>query len=509
VSLTLLYVAPLFLAEQPALTDFGAQLIMADAWTRYEEVPQFAAYFVRETRYLPQLLPARFTALLYPWVSPTRALALFAAIGMLNTVAGAWLLARAYDRSRWLVLFCLPGLWGGMMGLGLLSYCATYGLILQSAALGRLVARDPLPRRVVALTLVNAAAFMVHGLGYLLVFALGGLSWLTSLPSLASLRRPRGWWGALALLPGALLWLGWWRGVRADPDTLGLSMTELLRDHARWRALGPQLRWLLRQGHDVLADGSDTLLGVGLACCWVALALARPRAAPPSETRVGFHSLLIMTLALAVLMFALPASIRGTGINSRLVTPFLFLAALLPRARPHDALSAVPWVIGVTLVAAYGVHLGQSMRRFETEELAPLRALVDSVPVGSRVDCLSVCAHSDAAVFSRRPLCSVCNGMVQTRRDGFAGGGFAQHPWNAIRYQPGTGYPTARGRRWWQSPNLTRWDYLIVRGPPLAFPPLAVELVRRSPPVATDAGEWCLYRVRAPVPSPVPARPSP
>lgn len=507
--LTVLYVRPLYLAEQPALTDFGAQLIMADAWTRYDEVPQFAEYFVREERYLPALLPARFCALLYPWVSPTRALTLFTALGMLNTVLGAFLLARAYDRSRWLVLFCLPGLWGGMLALGLLNYCGTYGLMLESAALGRLAARDPRTRLLLGLAAVNVAAFFMHGLGYLLVVMLGGLSWLTSLPSLASLRRARTWAGALALLPGALLWLSWWRGVEADPSTLGMSMSELLRDHASWRTPGAQLEWLVHQGHDLLVDGTDTLLGVGLGCCWLALLCAdtgrevagdgeRQAAAP--ETRLGAHSLLVLVLALGILMFALPATIRGTGINSRLVTPFLFLAALLPRARPRDGWGALPLALGVALITAYGVHLGSSMVRFEAEELVPLRALVDRVPEGSAVDCLGVCDHRDAAVFVRRPLCSICNGMVQTRRDGFSGGGFAQHPWNAIRYRPGVSYASARAQRWWTSANLRRWDYVIVRGATLATPPPTLLRVQHSAPVAPGAGEWSLYRVLPAVP---------
>lgn len=513
-ALTLLYVAPLFLAEQPALTDFGAQLIMADAWTRFDEVPQFAAYFVRETRWLPQLLPARFAALLYPLVSPTLSLELFTALGMLNTVLGAYLLTRAHERSRWLVVFCLPGLWGGMLALGLLNYCFAYGLMLESAALGRWVARRPTAGRVALLALVNGLAFFVHGLAYLLVGLLGGLAWLTSLPSLSALRRPAGWAGPLALLPGALLWLAWWRGVEADPNTLGVSMGELLREHASWRPPAEQLAWLIEQGHDLLVDGSDTALGLALVGCWLVLLQARPTrpvsepallSESPPETRLGEHSLLILTLTLGALMFLLPASIRGTGINSRLVTPFLFLAALLPRAKPRDLPGALPLVLVVALVAAYGVHLGASMRRFEADELTPLRALLDTVPRGSRVDCVNTCSlEDDTAIFRRRPLCSVCNGLVQTRRDGFSGGGFAQHPWNAIRYREGAGYPTVRGRNWTRSRQLRRWDYVLARGAVPSQLPAEVTLVGHRAPRGEGGGEWSLYRVASPVPPPAP-----
>lgn len=513
-ALTLLYVQPLFLAEQPALTDFGAQVIMADAWTRFDEVPQFSAYFVRETRWLPQLLPARFASLLHPLMPPTLALKWFTALGMLNTVLGAYLLARAHDRSRWLVVFCLPGLWGGMLALGLLNYCFTYGLMLESAALGRWVARRPTRGRVALLALVNVVAFFVHGLGYLLVGLLGGLGWLTSLPSPSALRRPAGWAGPLALLPGALLWLGWWRGVEADPNTLGVSMGELLREHASWRPPAEQLAWLIEQGHDLLVDGSDTALGLALFGCWLALREdppTRPVSEPvlpsesPAETRLGEHSLLILTLTLGALMFLLPASIRGTGINSRLVTPFLFIAALLPRARPRGLPGALPLEVGVALVAAYGVHLGACMRRFEAEELAPLRALMDTVPRGSRVDCVNTCrTDDDTAIFVRRPLCSVCNGLVQTRRDGFSGGGFAQHPWNAIRYREGAGYPTVRGLDWTRSWQLPRWDYVLARGAVPSELPADLTLVGHHAPRGGGGGEWSLYRVASPVPPPAP-----
>ncbi|MBK6574661.1 MAG: hypothetical protein IPG17_00365 [Sandaracinaceae bacterium] len=495
--LTAVFIVPIWTAVFPPMTDFGAQLIMADVWARYDELPNAATNFVLHTEWSAQRAPARLAAWLYPTVTPLITLKIYLSVALALCSLGLCLVARAFDRSPWLVVLCLPGLWGGMMALGVLHYVFSYGFILASAAFGRWAAvrEDRWP--LLGILLANLGACMVHGVGFVFAMLFGAVAFVASAP------RLRQWVAVLAFLPPLAIWLSWTTEHTGQGEMFSGGLLTVVQEHATWASATGRITWFIHQGHDILTDGTDTYLALVLGALWLVLmATAAPSepvsAGAPLRERVREHALLTLVIVVGVTAFLLPSNIKNTEINSRLITPFLFLVALLPRVKVLSRTGAGVLVCAVLAVLAYGVHLREEVARFQAEELDPLMELLEQVPMGSRVDCLRVCEHSVAPHFVRRPVCSACNGLVQTQRDGFSGGGFAMYSVNPIGYAPGRGYPTVRTARWWMHSNLRSWDYVIIRNGGAPPPSPTVSRIAHVDPRAEGAGAWSLYEVRTP-----------
>jgi hypothetical protein len=338
---------------------------------------------------------------------------------------------------------------------------------------------------------------MVHGVGFVFAMLFGAVAFVASAP------RLRQWVAVLAFLPPLAIWLSWTTEHTGQGEMFSGGLLTVVQEHATWASATGRITWFIHQGHDILTDGTDTYLALVLGALWLVLmATAAPSeavsAGAPLRERVREHALLTLIIVVGVTAFLLPSNIKNTEINSRLITPFLFLVALLPRVKVLSRTGAGVLVCAVLAVLAYGVHLREEVARFQAEELDPLIELLEQVPMGSRVDCLRVCEHSVAPHFVRRPVCSACNGLVQTQRDGFSGGGFAMYSVNPIGYAPGRGYPTVRTARWWQHPNLRSWDYVIIRNGGAPPSTGAASRIGHIEPRAEGAGAWSLYEVRTP-----------
>jgi hypothetical protein len=335
--LTAVFIVPIWTAVFPPMTDFGAQLIMADVWARYDELPNAATNFVLHTEWSAQRAPARLAAWLYPTVTPLITLKLYLSVALALCSLGLCLVARAFDRSPWLVVLCLPGLWGGMMALGVLHYVFSYGFILASAAFGRWAAvrEDRWP--LLGILLANLGACMVHGVGFVFAMLFGAVAFVASAP------RLRQWVAVLAFLPPLAIWLSWTTEHTGQGEMFSGGLLTVVQEHATWASATGRITWFIHQGHDILTDGTDTYLALVLGALWLVLmATAAPSetvsAGAPLRERVREHALLTLVIVVGVTAFLLPSNIKNTEINSRLITPFPVLGGAAPAregAEPH------------------------------------------------------------------------------------------------------------------------------------------------------------------------------
>ena len=501
VSATALLIAPIWVGIAPGLTDFGGHLAMADIYARLEEVPRYAATYARREGWLPNMLAIRLAGALYPLMSPLTSLRVFVSLSLLATVGGLAATLHAFGRSRWLIFLALPALWNGMLGLGLINYVAALPTLLFGVALARAYAEQGRRRDLVALGIVGIVAYFAHGIGcaFFLGLSVGVLV-------LSSLARPRRLVGLVALAPCGLLFARWYQTLVSSGAAARATGTRL--DSMSWRPPLETLHWMIRQAHDIVVSGVDTIAYLALFIAWVVLlatgrAPERPPAPEGGQAPGGrlatfahgarTHTLLIVALGLVAALFVLPAYFHGVGISSRLATPALWFLMMIPRGTP-EGLGRVAIAAGVGVTLFFGVHLVGAMQEFDRTEMQPLVELVDQLPEESRVTCVATCDHSASAVFLRRPTCSLCPGLAHARRGADAGGVFASTTVNAVKFQEGHSAPRLP-RAWAQAANPATLDYVIVRDPRSAERMGRVERVAERPPVTTGSGHWTLYRV--------------
>jgi hypothetical protein len=344
---TAVLVAPLWVGAMTPLRDFGSHVTMAEVWTAYDEVPLYQEIFKLRRGFYPNLLSVRFAWLVSPLLGPLAAVRLFTTIALAGTSCAMLWALREFGRSRWQVFLGLPFVWGGMLGLGLVNYVAAFPLMVCGIALGRRAGRDGGRGNAAALLMLGFLAYLVHGLAFALVAALAGLALVLSLSRVRHLLQ------GLALLPSVALW-SWWILERLSKERLG---NPVAADESGLSTVDLEpmenLHWALRQALDITVEHVDTTVMCLLVAAWVVLALTGERAAEPPAPALGVdgaglagrlramgaqvwheareHALLLVTGALGAGIFILPAYVNEVAINSRLVTPFCLVAAMVPR----------------------------------------------------------------------------------------------------------------------------------------------------------------------------------
>lgn len=498
-------VAPLWAGAIPPLTDFGGHLQMADAWVRLPD-DAFIARFVErhDDPLMPNLLAVRFAALVHPLIDPMAALRLFTSLTMVGLAASIlWLLA-SWRRSRWLVFLALPFTWNGMVALGLINYAAAIVLMLAGCALARRCAVIGRPRDGVLLGLVLALTFFAHALGPPLALAMAGCVLVVS----ARTRRRLAF--LVAFVPAAALWVRWYLNSRSE---LGLSDAPVQRF-----TIGGAWDELLVNTIDVTHGATDMVVFTLLVGSWIVLlATSAPRIAAPSAPpprvlgpagaviramwlEAREHALLLVGLGLLLgYFFIVPGYIGDTFIAPRLIVPAVLLLFMAPRVASERWLARAAIAAAVVCTFVFARDIGRHVDDFERRELAPLTTLIDAIPEGRRV----LCAESFRVptAFIRFPLDHGCNGLVAFATGGFADGGFANTPYNAVGFKEGVRRPQLARSGWQSYPQLAALDYVVARGDHRAPPrDAAVRVDSAGPPWWTDGTAWTLYRVAHPEP---------
>lgn len=487
-------IAPLWVGEVPPLTDFGGHLQMVDATLRFDDLPALSdRVWVRRGWLAPNLLPARFAELLAPLATPSTALKLFLSLSILGLGASFLICARVFGRPRGLVFLALPFAWGGMMSLGLVNYVGTYPLFLTGIAAAHLTGKEGRPRHLVALGACGVAAFYMHGLGFVFVVAFSTLSAVLAMGRWRDLLR------LAALLPSLTLWTLWMTGAASSggAGTMVAGAAQRINTYP----ISKKLQAFHHDSLDMLVGTADTvaLLGLILAWCgWALLSRKKNPGTPPVAPMGGWlgkaHRHPVWVLFSVAFLFVLlaPTYVGTVLIDTRMVTPTVLLACLLPRPEgrcvKHVLLSGWSVIVGLGLGASliYGASL------YHQREIAPLLLLLDDLPRNSRAECVGV--QRVNTVFKRRPLAHNCNALLQTRRDNFAGGGFAYTHFNAIEFRPGHGYHSLDRGDWTRSRARHAWDFVVVRGAHTAPPRRIFEPLKQTSSTHPYGATWTLYR---------------
>ncbi len=498
---------PLFIGEIPPLVDFGGHLQMADVWARYEESEFFRSLFdKRDAWSTPNVLPARFVSALYPLLSPLNALRLFVALSLVGFALAMVFTLRTFQRSRWLVFVALPLIWNSMTMLGLLNYALAFVVMFTAIPLARRAARGGGVRHAVPLGLVALFGALTHVIGY--VFTLAMIAYILTVGT----RRVRGLLvNGVALLPSIALWVVWWLQLRARMKLKGAEVAG-----ARSKFLSPErsIDVFFDESLDIAAGHWDTVVFVVMIAVLLAL-FASQRPATPVLPRVWSfksamrtiqqeldrHALITLSLALGVgFFFVTPVAIRDVYISPRLVVPILVLVCLSPRLDLTRRMTQFALMVAVGNTLYFGHRLASDVSSFQRTELAPLVEIIDKIPPGSRAQCSGV--RWARPYFLRPPLDHNCNGLIQTRRESFAGGGFAHTAYNGTKLKDKRVYTKLYARDWTQYRQLRRIDYAVLRG--AHAPPTSphVRLVAAAGGQPSGAGDitqvWSLYEVVLP-----------
>jgi len=480
-------VAPFWIGDMTPLTDFGGHLQMVDAAVRLDEVDVLAERLaVREGWLAPNLLPARLAELLAPLATPLEVLRLFLSAVMLGLALALLLCLKVFGRSRHLIFLALPFSWGGMMGLGLINYVGVYPLFFAGIAWAYLAGRDGKRRHLLLLFGVTVLAFYMHGLGFVFVLGFAALSMTLAVD------RRRHLWRLLSLLPGTLLWLSW-LGCSGG----GGGFVERAAKSIKYYDLEAKLGAFGSDGLDVLVGNADGFAFIVLTVAWLAWLLARrPQGEPERKSRferLRARPLWVMALVAVAFVLLAPTYVGTILVDTRMVTPALILLCLLPR--PLASLGHMRLLGAATAVTGLGLGLSlcAAADLFQEREIAPLVDILQELPRGQRAECVGV--GKVDSLFKRRPLAHGCNGLIQVQRDGFAGGGFAYTPFNAVYFKSGHGYHSLRRRAWQRSGARKHWDYAVVRGDHKKPHPTLFERIaqrRSSHPLGTS---WTLYKI--------------
>jgi hypothetical protein len=484
-------IAPIWVGSVTPITDFGGHLQMVDAFVRYDVLSPLSDRVVtREAWLSPNLLPARLADLFYPLLSPSQSLRLFLTLVVLSLSGALLLCLHEFGRSRLLVFICLPFLWGGMMGLGLINYVGTYPLLFAGIAFARRVGREGRRRDQVALLIVTCLAFFMHGLGFLFVFGLVALSLLLAL------KNKRGMKQFLWLSPSLGLWLFW--VLQGPLSTAGNESLSQATSRIRYQSLVDKLSAFHGDALDVLVGTADEAALVCFLVILTAWAIGRRAASLPlqQETwvrKVQARPLVVLWSVALLSVLLLPTYLGSILVDTRMITPVLMLTCMLPRPLYSRRLARTLGAAAAVTALGFGSSLTVAADLYHEREIEPLTHLVSELPQHVRAECVQVGRVN--SLFKRRPLSHNCNAIIQTERNSFAGAGFAYTRFNAIQFRRGEGYHSLRKGDWRRSQTRSHWDYVIVRGD--HRPPLKghFTLINTASSKHALGSTWSLYKI--------------
>jgi hypothetical protein len=485
-------IAPIWVGSVTPITDFGGHLQMVDAYVRYDVLsPLNERVVTREAWLSPNLIPARFADLLYPLLSPNQALRLFLTLVVLGLAGALLLCLREFGRSRVLVFICLPFLWGGMMGLGLINYVGTYPLLFAGVAFARRTGRDGRRSDQIALLILSCLAFFMHGLGFLFVFGLVALSLLLALKDRRGLKQ------FLWLSPSLGLWLFWL--VMGPLSIAGNDSLSQATSRVRYQSLGDKLNAFRGDALDVLVGTADEVALLSLVLILTAWTIGRRPGSLPLRQgkwieKVRARPLVLLWGVSVLSVLTLPTYVGSILVDTRMVTPVILFTCMLPRPLQSRGLARTLGTAAAITAIGFGASLTVAANLYHEREIEPLTHLMSDLPKNVRAECVQVGRVN--SLFKRRPLSHNCNAIIQTERDSFAGAGFAYTRFNAIQFRRGEGYHSLRKGDWQRSRTRSHWDYVIVRGdhrPPLKGHFTLVNSVSSTHSLGST---WSLYKMR-------------
>jgi hypothetical protein len=362
-------------------------------------------------------------------------------------------LLRALGRDERLALFGAAAFWSRPLAMGFLPYVASIPVATWALALVVRQVRQPTRARAAGLAVLGVALLYLHADAYVL-FALAATA-------LAIARRTP-WRHAVWLAPGAALAGAWAlfgsiaNGARslADPGQVAyIPRQALLAGMPEW-------------AHDIWRSHVDECCAVGL---WVAFGALVVQTLRQTIVRGGgsLEAWIPLLCAIAVYV-ALPYRVgAGVMLNVRLaVFAVIFAAATLhPRRGPATA-AALGSVAVVCVVSA--ANAAVEIRTARRDELGDFGRLIDRIPQGARVLCLTFRVTSEHAHFAPWTFMGAYH---RARAGGMSSASFADLAHWPLQYRPETAPPPKPAMFWTFDSCLYRnetdgpyYDYVLTRG---------------------------------------------
>jgi hypothetical protein len=362
-------------------------------------------------------------------------------------------LLRALGRDERLALFGAAAFWSRPLAMGFLPYVASIPVVTWGLAVVVRQLHQPTRARAVGLAVLGVALLYLHADAYVL-FALAATAlWIA---------RRASWRRAVWLAPSAVLAGAW-------------ALFGSIANRARSLADPGQVAYIPRQAlvaelpewaHDIWRSHVDEWCAVGL---WVAFGVLVLQTRRPAIVRrgSGLEAWIPLLCAIAV-YFALPYRVgAGVMLNVRLaVFAVIFAAATLhPRRGPATA-AALAGVAVVCVVSA--ANAAVEVRAARRDELGDFGRLIDRMPQGARVLCLTFRVTSEHAHFAPWTYMGAYH---RARGGGVSSVSFSELAHWPLRYRPEAAPPPKPTMFWTFDSCLYRnetdgpyYDYVLARG---------------------------------------------
>lgn len=473
----------MWIGVTPPLSDFTGHAAMADIWVNYDTVPHYSEHFVKAGWWVPNILPMHFCKLLYPWLSVITSLRLWLTLSLLLTVVSLLELARAFERSPWLVFPALPFLWNSSLYLGFVNYVPIVPLVFFSLTLTRQARRTdrfaPLHWLLLSLGMM---AYFIHGIGWCIVVMASGSMGLLSL-NFRQLTRV-----ALAWSPSALVWLVWYGTRKSNVEGQagaipGLDGAAIATSTIEYPPALQRMNLFFEHGLNIVTSSADTNVFVALIAMIAVilttyaqgnvetLASTRPLTLTGASWPARFwarlerdlleHPLVLIWLLWGACIYLLPVSLNSVMLSTRFVPFFFLIFPFLVKGRRIAPLAGTALASSIVICIIFGGLLVNWSLRFNQREIKPMLAALKQVPEGAQFDCFGV--DWIPATFSHWPLMHTCRGLGHTQRQIKGHGGFARDSFNAVMFSETYRPPTIDYHRFTNGIEVQALDYVIVR----------------------------------------------
>jgi hypothetical protein len=387
---------------------------------------------------------------------------LLLAVAGLTTPFALRALLRALRRDERLAMFACPLFWSRPLVIGFLPFVVSVPLELATLALLVRQVEAPQRRRALALGALGVLLFYLHVSAFLQVSLIALVLALVVVRRSSGLVRHAvtslGWLGPAAAC--AALW--WALGKIAMSDSLSNAREIAYMSAARsLHAIG---LW----AHDIWASHVDDACGVAFWTTFAVLLATSLGKRPEIASPWRFDPAYVIFLCALAIYFVLPFRVgAGTMLNVRMASTvaMLAVAALHPRASGGWVRAGVVAAFIITIVVAGDAV--RVMRACEASEMSGFDAILERMPLGSRVLLLSFRRSSRYIGFP--PWIHVA-AYHRVWRGGVASFSFSELSHWSLQYRPG--YDPPKHHAFWDAQPCDfrnaedgpYYDYVIVRG---------------------------------------------
>tara|TARA_B100000674_G_scaffold491513_1_gene509625 strand:+ start:230 stop:2323 length:2094 start_codon:yes stop_codon:yes gene_type:complete len=493
-----LMLIPIWMTDWPPLQDLGGHIELMDAMHRYDD----DALAYRTTYHLPGWFDANSLSLGIAWLlgpligtlATSKLLLSFYVIGLpLSLVA----VARAFERSPWLVMAGCPLVFNALLNVGFINYLIAMPLMFWMIPLAIRLAREETVGAAISMGVCALLLFYAHVIGFL-------IGWSMAAFILTLYGQRRSWkLGLIATLPSLLI-LGFWVDrMFLDPVATELGRTFGTEERGLATTHKPfidKFTTFHAWGTNFFRDSLDEVALVFIATVWATALFLNPKM-NPKKLREGskslhdqprLYGLEIITTVCFIAYLLLPSGANEIAILAERV-PIMVIVFLLLWPRTTYATRGMKWLfLLASLVSmAYPFAVQARFTEFEREEIGELHDVVAHMKPGSSVAYVLQRPNSERTFM--KPLWHIPKAMHAIQNGGISHDSFAIRPYTPIQYQTGQ-TPTRVRPRFERTASIYEYDYLLIQS---SKPPTSL-FKRDGVEFVTNTSKWWLFEVKDP-----------